>query len=256
MKEVGGGKNVRGITDHMGGGFGSKFGAGLEGQLAVRLAKMANAPVKFMLTRWDEQTANYRGPGSRAEIKLAAAQDGTLLASDVKTYNDGGPQTAQTPVDGGFYIIEPKARRAEAASVLTNTAGTAALRAPGHPQAAVIWDMALDEIAAKLNMDPLDFRRKNHADPVRVAEWEIGARVIGWDRRQKVPGSAPGVVKRGMAWGAPPGAAAETRRRTAPSRSARTGRSLPRAPCRTSGRAHASTSRRSWRRSWDSTSKT
>jgi len=201
MKEVGGPANVQVICDHMGGGFGSKFGAGPEGNLAVQLAKKANAPVKFMLTRWDEQTATYRGPGVRATVKLAAAQDGTLLASDVKAYNNGGPTGAGTPIDGGFYIIEPKARRAEAVSVFTNTAGTAALRAPGHPQAAVIWDMALDEAAAKLNMDPLEFRRKNHADPVRTQEWEIGARVIGWDRRQKVPGAAPGPVKRGMGMG-------------------------------------------------------
>jgi xanthine dehydrogenase YagR molybdenum-binding subunit len=192
---------VQVITDHMGGGFGSKFGPGPEGEMAVRLAKMANAPVKFMLTRSDEQMANFRGPGVRAHIKLAAAQDGTLLASDVQTWNDGGVGNAGTPVDSGFYIIRPEKVRAKRQSVLTNTGGTAALRAPGHPQAAVVWDMALDRMAAELNMDPLEFRKKNHHDNVRVAEWEIGARVIGWDRRPKVNGSGEGVKKRGMGMG-------------------------------------------------------
>lgn len=193
---------VRVICEHMGGGFGSKFGLGPEGTLAIRLAKMANAPVKFFLTREDEQTANFRGPGARADIRLGGAADGVLVAADVKSWNNGGISKAGTALDdSGFYIIKPKATRDQYQTVLTNTGGTAALRAPGHPQAAVIWDLALDEMAAKLNMDPLELRRKNHSDPVRLKEWEIGAMVIGWDRRQKVPGSAPGVMKRGIGIG-------------------------------------------------------
>ncbi|MFN3653113.1 MAG: xanthine dehydrogenase family protein molybdopterin-binding subunit [Armatimonadota bacterium] len=193
---------VRVICEHMGGGFGSKFGLGPEGDMAIKLAKAANAPVRFMLTRYDEQIVNFRGPGYIARVKLAASKDGTLLAADVKNYRDGGAGNAPGyPLDQGFYIIEPQARRATSVAVLTNTGGTAALRAPGHPQAALIWDMALDELAAKLNMDPLELRRKNHSDPVRVQEWEIGARVIGWDRRQKTPGAAPGVRKRGIGLG-------------------------------------------------------
>ena len=198
---AGGAKNVRVICEHMGGGFGSKFGINVEGQMAGQLAKKANAPVKFMLTRWDEQRREFRGPGVIADVKLAGAADGTILASQVTTYNNGGTGNAGTPIDSGFYIIRPKSYRAQRQSVLTNTAGTSALRAPGHPQAAVIYDMALDGLAAKLNMDPLELRRKNHSDPVRLREWEIGAQVIGWDRRQKVAGSAPGTKKRGIGMG-------------------------------------------------------
>jgi xanthine dehydrogenase YagR molybdenum-binding subunit len=195
------GGEVHVICEHMGGGFGSKFSLGPEGDAAVRLAKKAGVPVKFFLTRYDEQTANFRGPGVLAEVKLGAAEDGTLLASDVKTYNNGGVGNASTPIDSGSYIIAPKSHRAKRSSVLTNTGGTAALRAPGHPQAAQVWDMALDEMAAALKMDPLEFRRKNHSDPVRVTEWELGARIIGWDRRQSTPGAAPGVKKRGIGMG-------------------------------------------------------
>lgn len=199
--EAGGPQNVQVICEYMGGGFGSKFGPGPEGTAAAKLAKMANAPVKFLLTRYDEQLANYRGPGVRAWVKLGATADGTLQAADVKTWNNGGVGTAGTPLDQGNYIINAKNTNVERQSVLTNTGGTAALRAPGHPQAAVVWDMALDLLAAKLGMDPLEFRKKNHNDNVRVAEWELGAKVIGWDRRQKVPGEAPGVKKRGIGMG-------------------------------------------------------
>ncbi len=198
---AGGADKVRVICQHMGGGFGSKFGLGPEGQMALKMAKETNAPVKFFLTREDEQLANYRGPGVRTELKLGAAADGTLTACEAKVYNNGGTSNAGTPMDSGAYIIPAKNTRAQRSAILTNTGGTAALRAPGHPQAAVIWDMALDSMAAKLNMDPLEFRRKNHSDPVRLREWEIGAMVIGWDRRQKTPGAAPGVIKRGIGVG-------------------------------------------------------
>jgi len=199
--QAGGAANVSVICEHMGGGFGSKFGLGPEGDTAVKLAKAANAPVKFMLTRAEEQLANYRGPGVTAKVKLGAKQDGTFLAAVVETMNNGGVGNAGTPLDQGSYIIPARAHHVKRAAVLTNTGGTAALRAPGHPQAALIWDMALDELAAKIGMDPLEFRKKNHSDNVRVAEWELGARVIGWSRRQKTPGSAPGTRKRGLGMG-------------------------------------------------------
>jgi len=48
---------VRVITDYMGGGFGAKFGAGVEGVLAARLSREAKAPVRLMLTRFDEALA-------------------------------------------------------------------------------------------------------------------------------------------------------------------------------------------------------
>ncbi len=198
---AGGPDKVRVICEHMGGGFGSKFGASLEGITAAKLAKAANAPVKLMLTRADEQYHNFRGPGARVHVKLAAAEDGTLLASDVVTFNNGGTGNASTRMDEGFFIIKPQTVRVKKQSVLTNTGGIAALRAPGHPQAAVIWDMALDQMAARLNIDPLDLRKKNHNDNVRVAEWDLGAKIIGWERRQRVPGSARGVVKRGIGMG-------------------------------------------------------
>jgi len=198
---AGGPKNVRVICEHMGGGFGSKFGMGDEGRMAALLAKKANAPVRFMLARQDEQMWNFRGPGAVADIKIGAAADGTLVATHIRAWNEGGEQAASTSLNDGPYIVAPLAWKAEFSSVLTNTAGTAALRAPGRPQAEVIWGAALDDLAAKLNMDPLELRKKNHNDPVRVAEWDLGAKIIGWDRRQKVPGSAPGVKKRGIGMG-------------------------------------------------------
>ena len=198
LARVEGAKGARVICHHMGGGFGSKFSIGSEGTIAARLSKLSGRPVKLMLTREDEQNQNYRGPGLRATVKLGVAKDGTLLASEVRTSNFGGTARAGTPLDTGYYIIEPEARRSYAEVVYTNTGGIAALRAPGHPQADLIWESALDDVAAKIDMDPLEFRRKNHNDPVRLAEWDVGAKIIGWQRRNKTPGSPTGTKKRGM----------------------------------------------------------
>src|SRR5258706_15034256 len=60
---------IRVITDYMGGGFGSKFGPGVEGGLAARLSEKAGAPVKLMLTRFDQSLAVGNRPSSFQKIK-------------------------------------------------------------------------------------------------------------------------------------------------------------------------------------------
>jgi xanthine dehydrogenase YagR molybdenum-binding subunit len=98
--QAGGAANVSVICEHMGGGFGSKFGLGPEGDTCVKLAKAANAPVKFLLTRAEEQLANYRGPGVKAKVKLGATREGVFRAAVVETWNNGGVGNAGTPLDG------------------------------------------------------------------------------------------------------------------------------------------------------------
>jgi len=199
MKSAFGMQPTRVICEYMGGGFGSKFGPGPEGAACAQLAKMARAPVKLMLTRRDEQLMNFRGPGIRSRIKLGAAADGTFLAAEVRNENYGGTAAnVGNPMNAGFYIIDPPNFKVQSETVLTNTAAIAALRAPGHPQASWCWELAMDDLAVKLKMDPLEFRKKNHGDPVRNAQWKRGAELIGWSRRNKEPGVAPGVLKRGM----------------------------------------------------------
>ena len=81
---------VRVITDYMGGGFGSKFGAGVEGVLAARLSREAKAPVRLMLTRFDEALAVGNRPSSFQKIKLGAIADGTLHAFEMDNYGTAG----------------------------------------------------------------------------------------------------------------------------------------------------------------------
>ncbi|MBI3910441.1 MAG: xanthine dehydrogenase family protein molybdopterin-binding subunit [Armatimonadetes bacterium] len=185
---AGGRKNVRVICEYMGGGFGSKFGPGVEGAACARLARKANRPVKLMLPRYDEQVMHFRGPGLTSHIRLAGDETGRITGAIVRNSSSGGISIHGTPMERGYYIIEPASLRVTTEAVLTHTSGTSALRAPGHPQASWVWECAMDDLAAALNIDPLQFRLRNHQHPVRTAEWSRGAELIGWSRRNPVPG--------------------------------------------------------------------
>ena len=78
------------ITEYMGGGFGAKFGAGVEGVLAAKLSQAANAPVRLMLTRFDQALAVGNRPSSFQKIKMGATADGKLHAFELENYGTAG----------------------------------------------------------------------------------------------------------------------------------------------------------------------
>jgi xanthine dehydrogenase YagR molybdenum-binding subunit len=209
---------VRVITEHMGGGFGSKFGPGVEGITCALLAKKANAPVKLMLTRSDEQLMGFNGPGAMAKIRAGADANGRILAWQSTTENYGGTGGGGTSANGGPYVYTAEAVKAEWANVFTNTGASCALRAPGHPQGCFLTECMMDDLAAKLGMDPLAFRRMNlkgnGLEKLYLAQWELGAQRIGWQRRNAKPGAGRGPKRRGIGmasgtWGGGGGAGAQ-----------------------------------------------
>ncbi len=195
-------ENVRVITEHMGGGFGSKFGAGFEGLTAARLAKETGASVKLMLTREEEHLCTGNRPSSVQRIKIGASKDGLISALELRghgTVGVGGNAGFSGPANRIYAIPN---LLTEETDVFINAGSSAAMRAPGHPQGSFALEQAIDELAVKMGIDPLEFRKKNDANPVRQAEYDIGAKRIGWERRQPKPGAAPGPRKRGLGLGA------------------------------------------------------
>jgi xanthine dehydrogenase YagR molybdenum-binding subunit len=158
---------------------------------------MANAPVKLMLTRWDEQMGNFNGPGAGTKIRAGAAADGTLKAFQSQTWGNGGIDSGGNPLYGGPYIYHAENVQAEGADIHTNTGGSTALRAPGHPQASFLMESMMDDLAEKLGMDPLEFRRKNDNHKVRNEEYTLGAERIGWSNRPKRAGEGSGTRRTG-----------------------------------------------------------
>src|SRR5690606_15476653 len=76
----------------------------------------------------------------------------------------------------------------------------AAFRAPGWPQGVFAVESMMDELAASLGHDPLEFRLQNERSERRKKQYAVGAELIGWNRRQP-DGSQPGPVKRGFGMG-------------------------------------------------------
>jgi xanthine dehydrogenase YagR molybdenum-binding subunit len=190
---------VRVITQHMGGGFGSKFGAQSYDIIAAELAKKSGAPVKLMLTRRDEFLCAGNRPSLTAQIKAGAKKDGTLTAFQMESYGTGGVGGA-----GGSplpYIYQVPNVKTSIADVNINAGPSCAMRAPGHPPAAFAMESLMDELAEQLDIDPLDFRRANDKNEIRHQQYAVGAERIGWGKRNKVPGSSEGVKKRGIGVG-------------------------------------------------------
>jgi xanthine dehydrogenase YagR molybdenum-binding subunit len=187
---------VTAIVEHMGGGFGSKFGIGIEGALACRLSKQAKAPVHLLLTRKDEFLLAGNRSGSWQKLKAGASRDGTLLALQATQYQLGGLGPGSQAGQPYIYTVAESYR--EVYSVHTNEDASRAMRAPGHPQANFAMESLMDELAYKLGMDPVEFRKKNLKDAVYHRQLDRGAREIGWERRNKTPGGGAGPLKRGM----------------------------------------------------------
>jgi xanthine dehydrogenase YagR molybdenum-binding subunit len=196
-------KNVTVLTEHMGGGFGSKLAPSATGSafavVACRLAKQAGAPVKLMLDRREEHLCTGNAPSALMTVRIGAKRDGAFTAIHHRSFGSAG--IADGAGTGGpvssLYTDCPNLK-VEEYDVFTNAGPAAPLRAPGHPQGAFALESAVDELAEKLGMDPLDVRRKNETSPVRRAQLEIGAKAIGWERRNKKAGDTPGPRKRGI----------------------------------------------------------
>ena len=188
---------VRVLTEFMGGGFGSKLNGTPDAVLAARLSREAKAPVRMMLTRFDNALAVGNRPSSFQKIKLGALADGTLHAFEMENYGTAG-------IGGGADIPAPYPcyrvpnTRVNQSTVRVNAGASCAFRAPGHPPSSYGTESAIDDLAAKLGMDPLELRLKNDSNDVRQREYKIGADKFGWKEKYQKPGSSPGVVKTGI----------------------------------------------------------
>lgn len=194
--------NVETITQYMGGGFGSKFGADPWGPACAKLAKQAGKPVKMMLERDQELMEAGARPSIYARVKVGAKKDGSLVAWDSDSWGTSGPQGGGNPPLP--YVMRAANRRTKHTAVLTNIGPGRAWRAPNHPQCAVITMCALDDLAAAIPMDPLDFFIKNiefTGERSKVYREELlkAADMIEWKKKWHPRGAkSDGPIRRGL----------------------------------------------------------
>jgi CO/xanthine dehydrogenase Mo-binding subunit len=169
------------IASEIGGGFGGKTVIYLE-PLAVLLSKKSRRPVKMMMTR--EEVFRATGPtsGTIARIRIGARRDGTLTAATAWLAYEAGAYPGAPMGPGAMSVFAPYKLdhfKIEAFDVLVNKPKVAAYRAPGAPQSLYAMECAMDELARKLGMDPIDLRLKNAAEEGTQAPYGPKFPVIG-----------------------------------------------------------------------------
>jgi len=191
---------VRVLSPFMGGGFGSKNAAGKYTVIAALASRATRRPVRVVLTRIEESQAAGKRPRSIQRIRLGARRDGRLTAIDYWGLSNVGAYRAfPTPLGGPAKELYACPNvRTETASVFTHTGPAAAFRAPGYVEGTAGLECAVEALADRLGIDPLEVRLRNHSEDDQVLgrpysskhlreAYQLGARSIGWSRRVPTP---------------------------------------------------------------------
>ena len=194
-------KNVRLVSPYIGGGFGGKLFLRAEAVLAALGARAAKRPVKVALQRALMINNTTHRPATIQRIRIGATREGRINAIAHESWSGdlpgGGPETAvqQTRL---LYAGGNRFTRLQLAT-LDLPEGNA-MRAPGEAPGMMALEVAMDEMAEKLKMDPVTFRVVNDTtvDPEKAGRkfsqrryvqcLRQGAERFGWDKRNSKPG--------------------------------------------------------------------
>ncbi len=172
--------DIRVTPAEIGGGFGGKTKVYLE-PVAMLLSRKAGRPVKMVMTR--DEIFRATGPGSdtKTRVRIAAHKDGAITAAEIETSYNSGAFPGSPFINGCLCAFAQYAipnQHAVAYDVVSNRAMTAAYRAPGSPQTNFAVESALDVIARKIGMDPIDLRLRN---AIKKGDLLIGNRKMTHD---------------------------------------------------------------------------
>jgi xanthine dehydrogenase YagR molybdenum-binding subunit len=193
-------ENVRVITPHIGGGFGSKGGAWGHVVVAAMASKITKRPVKLALTR--QMMFNSVGLRQRniQKIRLGATRDGKLTALSHETTTHGAinEEFVEPCGDVSEHMYDAPNLRVAYRIAAMNVIIPTYTRAPGKSTGSFALESAIDELAYKLKIDPVEFRLRNEPakDPADGKPWSSrslvqalrrGAEVFGWKERKIEP---------------------------------------------------------------------
>ena len=257
---------VRVVCEYMGGGFGSKTDAGDYTFIATELATRTDRPVRCTLTRREENVSSGNRNATIQRLTIGARSDGTLTALGGDYVNAVGWFGWSSPVEGPMQMLYacPNVKTTTSGAKL-NHPPMQAFRAPGFVEGTFGLECLLDELAAKLDLDPLELRRRNYADTTQPTTGRTAARTCSSataaPSRTGSAGTRCALARRrpssaASAWRRRSGTAAAARRATRGCASAPTDARPSSLRCRTSARGHALRSRRSRPRSSASRSST
>jgi CO/xanthine dehydrogenase Mo-binding subunit len=199
---------VRVVCHYMGGGFGSKNSADDYTFIAIELAKRTHRPVRCALTRREENLATGNRNATIQRLTIGAKSDGTLTALNGEFVNAVGWRGWTAPTEGPMQLLYA------CPNVKTTTWGAKinqppmkAFRAPGFVEGTFGVESLLDELATKLDIDPLELRRKNYAQNDPSDDRPFSGKSLmecyrraepHWERRHEVRSRSTDTVKRGV----------------------------------------------------------
>ena len=190
------------LTQFVGGGYGAKLAADRWGLAAAQLSKLVGgAPVKLMLDRHAEQEVGGCRPSAYAHVKVGAKSDGTLVAWQSQSWSTGGLGGGSEPPLP--YLFQIANQQRQHTQIVNNIGSARSMRGPHHPQACLLTMGALDDLAAKLKMDPVQLLLKNtNLLAARAGTYEeelvVADKLMQWSKRWKPRGTMSSAVRQGL----------------------------------------------------------
>jgi xanthine dehydrogenase YagR molybdenum-binding subunit len=191
----------------MGGGFGSKNNPGDYTYIGIALAGKTGRPVRCALTRREENLATGNRNATIQRLRAGALSDGTLVALDAEYVNAVGWDGWSGPTYGPLEMLYACDNvRTLTYGAKLNLPPNAAFRAPGFVEGTYGLECLLDELAGRLELDPLELRRRNHADHDLADGRPFSSKKLlecydraeeHWARRDEVRARSEGPVRRG-----------------------------------------------------------
>src|SRR3954454_7924141 len=167
-------EQVRVACPWVGGGFGPKSAMYVEYLVAAAAARQLARPVKWIETRSEDMVSLVHGRDYTMTAKLGLTKDGKITGLDATVVASGGaypaigavlPMLTQMMVVGVYDI--PKVRF-QGTTVATNTTTTGAYRGAGRPEATQLIERVIDVAARRLDVSPVEIRRRNFLDPASL----------------------------------------------------------------------------------------
>lgn len=192
--------DVRVQVEQVGGGFGSKTGLGPQLILATMATMLFHRPVRVALTREEVFLATSARPRTDQRVRLGADRDGRLRAigHEAAFEISGKSEFIENCVEIAKTLYAADAIRTRLNVVPLNILPVASVRAPGTAPGSFALESAMDELAERLDMDPLELRRRNEPEvgpvsglPFTSRNFQLclseGARQFGWAGRDHRP---------------------------------------------------------------------
>ncbi|MNX41156.1 Xanthine dehydrogenase molybdenum-binding subunit [compost metagenome] len=194
-------QNVRLISPYIGGGFGGKLFIRSDAVLAALGARMAGRPVKVALARPLMFNNSTHRPATIQRIRIGATADGKITAMAHEGWNGGLPDgKVELASQPSKLLYAGENRRVTMRLSTLDLPEGNAMRAPGEAPGMMALEIAMDEMAEKLKLDPVEFRILNdtQVDPVNpqrpfsqrhlIECLRTGAERFGWSKRHAQPG--------------------------------------------------------------------